>query len=217
MTFRSALIVLTALLAIPGISGCAGKTKAPAPVVFYALQYPAPAPELPESENPLPVRLSVEPFRAKAPYDATRIIYSLDAHRRGRYFYHEWLTPPAAMVTDLLIRDFIASRRFEAVVDTREGWVTHHLSGTIDAFYEEDGPDAWFGVISLTAVFLDVGESAPEPRVCFQKTYHRRVPCQRKNPGSLARALSLALSEISGELRTDLFAAIHSPLGEREK
>jgi len=199
------VIAVLTLISI-GLSGaCLGKNKAPGPVTFYTLDYATP-----EFENvaPRPVSLSVEKFKASPPYDTARIIYSTDAFTQNRYYYHQWITPPGDMVTRLLTRDLASSSLFQAVATTREGWTTHHLIGTIDEFYEQDIDDQWYAVVSITTVLIDSIQKDSPPRICFQKTYKRRLPCAQKNPKSLAQAMSLALSEISAQLIADVGDAL---------
>lgn len=205
MCVRKIVIAALILMAMGLSVGCSGKNKTPGPVIFYTLDY-----AVPEFENSstLPVALSVEKFTASPPYDSARIIYTTDAFTQNRYYYHQWITPPGEMVTRLLTRDLAASGRFQAVVNTREGWTTHLLTGAINEFYEQDTEDQWNAVISITVILVDNRQKNGPPRICFQKTYQRRMPCAQKNPKSLASAMSLALAEISRELTSDIQAAI---------
>lgn len=208
MCFRKIIIVLLTMISMGLSGGCIGKNKIPPPVVFYTLDY---AP--PEFKNvaPLPVFLSIEKFRASPPYDTARIVYSTEAFAQNRYYYHQWITSPEEMVTRLLTRDLVATGWFGAVTANPEGWTTHHLSGTIDEFYEQDVIDQWFATVSITTILVDESQKDERPRICFQKTYKRSLPCAQKNPKSLARAMSQALSEISTELTTDIHDALKYP------
>lgn len=202
---RKIITALLTLIAVGVTGGCHGKNKIPDSVTFYTLDY-----AIPEFENSAisPVALCVEKFKTSPPYDSTRIIYSTDAFTLSRYYYHQWIAPPGEMTTRLLTRDLSASQLFQAVVNTRTGYSTHYLAGTIDEFFEQDREEGWNAVISITATLTADNRKDGEISVCFQKTYRRRMPCTQKNPKSLARAMSLALAEISTELAADIRAAI---------
>lgn len=208
MCSRKIIIAVLTLVSLGLSGGCAGKNKNPGPVAFYALDYALPAFE---NSASLPVCLSIEKFKASPPYDTTRIVYSTDAFAQNRYYYHQWMTPPGEMVTRLLTRDLVATGWFAAVAANREGWTTHHLTGTINEFYEQDTADQWFALISITTVLVDESQKDGAPSICFQKTYKRRLPCAQKNPKSLARSMSQALSEISTELTIDIHDALQQP------
>jgi len=194
---------LTLFLLCTGLfCSCSIKNKPPQPIAYYVLDYENPAMEL---QPALPVTLSIEKFRTAAPYNSTRIVYSKNKFSQNKYFYHQWMAPPDEMISNLLVRDLTASKRFQAVVVSNDPLTSYLLRGTIDEFYEQDTDSQWNAVLSVTIILINKQENDQTRRFIFQKNYKKIHPLDQKNPKGLARALSMAMSEISGLIISDIY------------
>jgi len=84
----------------------------------------------------------------------------------------------------------------------------HQLFGFIDQFYEKDTDNQWYAVLSITITLVNKNEKDAANQFCLQKNYKRTSPLDKKNPKSLARAMSTALSEISSLMIADIYQAM---------
>jgi cholesterol transport system auxiliary component len=154
----------------------------------------------------IPVVLSIENFRSSPPFHTNRIIYSRDDFSQSRYYYHQWVNPPDEMIPPLLARDFMASNYFRAVILSGHIATGFQMFGTVDKFYEKDTDDQWYAVVGVTITLVDRHISDSADPIRFQASYEKTCPMARKNPESLARAMSQGLSEISAAIIQDIYA-----------
>jgi len=182
--------------------GCSIKNPPPQPITYYTLDYETP---VFEPKPSLPVSLAITPFKAAAPYDTHRIIYSKGEFSQDKYYYYQWMSAPDEMITHLLARDLIASGYFDAVMSSDDIAFRYQLYGTIDKFYEQDTDSQWIAVLSIRITLIDVKEKDPAKQFRLQKKYSQKQPLAHKNPKSLARAMSTAMSELSVVIITDIY------------
>lgn len=192
-------IMLTMLFFI----GCFNLSKSDRITNYYTLEYPPP--EITE-RNSLPVSILIEQFQVTPMYDSNSIIYRSGDYKRDAYSYHKWRMNPADMVTYLLSRDFQQSSLFKAVysLDSRFP-ATHIIKGTVNEFYEKDETDRWEAVLSLSVILIKNDGSHPPNRILFQKNYTIKEICNKKNPQSLAEAMSRAMRNLSGMIIKDVY------------
>lgn len=205
MKIQKIAIFASVLLCFGFLSGCSIKDKTPPSIAYYTIDYDVPA------LNPvpaLPVTLSIEKFRTSPPFNTNRIIYSKNRFSQNKYYYHQWMSAPDEMITRLLARDLVASNRFLAVIASGNAMTTHQLTGTVDEFYEQDTDSQWNGVLSVTISLVDLKENDDAVRFILQKNYKKSYPLDQNNPIGLTRALSLAMSEISGLIISDIYQAL---------
>ena len=197
------IVIITFTLLFMGLfCSCSMQNKRPQPIEYYALDYEKPDIE---PQPTIPMALSLEKFRTAPPYNTNRIIYSKNKFSQNKYVYHQWIAPPDDMITHLLARDFIASNRFSAVMVPGHALTSYQLTGTIDEFYEQDADNQWNAVLSITVTLVNKNEKEEANRFRFQKNYQKTHPLDQKNPKGLAQALSLAMSEISSQIISDIY------------
>ena len=73
---------------------------------------------------------------------------------------------------------------------------------------EVDTDRHWLASAALTVTLLDARAGDTTGMVLFQKTYRESEPCARKNPTSVAEAMSRAVQKMSGRIIIDVHAAI---------
>jgi len=202
MKIQKFLIITLTLLFIGLFCNCSMQNKRPQPIEYYTLDYEKPDIEL---QPTLPITLSLENFRTAPPYNTNRIIYSKNKFSQNKYYYHQWMTTPDKMITQLLARDLIASNRFSAIMVSTNALTSHQLTGTIDEFYEQDADNQWNAVLSVTVTLINRNEIDETKCVCFQKNYKKIHPLDQNNPKGLAQALGMAMSEISCLIISDIY------------
>ena len=111
------------------------------------------------------------------------------------------------MLSDLLIRDMIASDFYGAVVDLKSSIVPQYqLEGVVEQIYERTDGDVWWSVLRLRGLFFaydDVGK-----HVLFQKVYRKEVQTAGHEPADIVAAMGEAAKAISAEVQQDINAAI---------
>ncbi len=175
--------------------------KQPNPDIrYYTLEYGSPE-YTGKAQRPYIIKL--ENFKISPVYDTTNIIYRKEAYERDSYTYYRWRVNPSDLVTYLVGRDLKSSGLFKGVVlpGERNRDTSFRVEGIIDEFYELDGTREWNGVLSIS---ISVTPEENGKNV-FQKTYKAAEKCEKKNPASLAEALSKAMEKISSEITEDLY------------
>lgn len=186
------------------LAGCLGGRRAPA-VSQFVLEYPSPAfPGLAQVE----ASIMVDRFAASAPFGTTAMVYAPAPYRMDTYNYERWMSEPAGMVTDHLYRDLLYSGLFRAVFGYQSAEGTRYeVSGTVEKFFEEEGPEGAKAVIALNVTFLDTSGRGFAGRVLFQKRYEAAEPLAEESPGDLAAAMSKAMQGLSARIIRDIYEA----------
>ena len=197
------------LAVLVGFVSCAGLKQPKPEIQYYTLEYTSP--QISASE-PVSALIRFEPFEATAPYHSDRMIYREGAFKRDAYFYYRWRVAPAQLVSYLLKRDVRASGLFEAVLPGPCDLApTFRLRGTVDDFLEWDEADRWEAVLTLSVTFIAEDDSCGREKILLQNTYRSRERCEQKTPQAVARAMSLAMSEVSGMILRDLYHSLKRP------
>jgi len=189
------------LLGITILLGACFNLKQPShKMEFYTLEY-----DPPQLINltPLPYIITVERFSAAPEYNSNRIIYRDKSFKRDTYVYYRWRADPADLVTSFLSRDAQQSGLFKAVLpyDSRLP-ASYLLEGSVDEFFESDTEERWDAVLSLSITLIEENESDNTEKILFQKHYHARKPCDKKNPRALAAAMSIAMVSVAARIPT---------------
>jgi cholesterol transport system auxiliary component len=124
---------------------------------------------------------------------------------KNKYYYHQWIMEPGDMITHLFVRDLRASNIARAILISESSYATHQLSGMVDEFYEQDHENGWNAVLSITITLTEKKEIDVTKRILFQKNYKTLYPCKQKNPKGSAMAMSMAMSEISKKIISDIY------------
>lgn len=197
-------LVWLALLLVLG--GCTGTGEPRNRIQYYTLEYPSPTFK---GLKPLSQTLKVVRFTVAPVYNTTRIIYQDRSFRRDEYFYYRWRSNPADLVTYFLCRDLRQSGLFKAVLfEESEIPFSHLLEGSVDEFLEQDGAHNWNAVLGITVTLMVAREPDVSKMVLFQKSYRVSRVCVKKNPGALARAMSLAMEEISRKITLEIYSLL---------
>jgi len=201
------LLLLLPIALVFFLTGCV-QLKQPAPrIAYHTLEYEPPAVDL--AGPPLDAVLRLERFTAAPLYDTDRMVYRAGDFDRTTYFYHRWRARPADLVTYFLGRDLREANLFRAVALPGTGLThTHTLEGTVDEFLEWDGEAGWEAVLTIHVVLLKEREPDISQRVVFQKGFSSRQPCADQRPEEVARAMSLAMAEVSRQTMTAVYQSL---------
>ena len=177
-------------------------------IEYYTLEYDPP---VPDHHPPLSQPIRVNPFAVSPIYNTNRIIYQEGWFKREAYVYHKWRVNPGHMVTYLLRRDLQQSGLFKAIVlGNNRLPPAFVLDGSVDEFLERNKENSREAFLSLSITLMQTNESDINKKILFQKTYFSTRPYRQKNPGALAEAMSLAMSEISAQIILDIYTTILS-------
>jgi ABC-type uncharacterized transport system auxiliary subunit len=199
--FRKTSIFLLGFALI--LSACVPSGKPQNKIEFYTLEYSL---SQKSGLKSIPVVIRIERFSVAPMYNTTRMIYRDSSFKRSAYVLHKWRANPGNLATYFLIRDIKQSGLFKAVIPHDSGFPSSYvLEGSVDEFFEWDSVKEWRAVLSLAITLMAHNEPDISKRVLFQKAYRVTKPCKEKHPSALARAMSLAMKEISGEILEDVY------------
>jgi ABC-type uncharacterized transport system auxiliary subunit len=195
---RTALVLLGGLVA-----GCFHLSQPSPDIRDYRLDYPPPA----ITGEPLPVALRIAPLGVAAMYDRQPIVYGDDSYMGGTYYYARWSTNPGAMLTDLLVRDFVASHLYLAVQQGPAAVPNdYQLSGEVEDISEHTAAGDCAARLRLRTLLVRV-RAGGTPLV-KQTTYAADEPCACNDVRALAQAMSQAMERLSGQLQQAVYDAI---------
>ena len=204
-------VMMISIIAIAGgmllaVHGCGGMRQHPEPVKYYVLHYDPPKPPIaPETGREKPAVIHVERLQARAPYTTRHIIYAESPYQRSKYAYHQWMNPPADMLTPLLIRDIESSAIADAVVPRPAGKAaTYRVEGTIIDFYENNEDKRWEAVLVLRLSLTEIDPASRAEKTLFYKTYREVRVLEKNNPHDLARQMSKAMAAVSKQFIHDI-------------
>ncbi len=201
------------MLAVALLSGgCATFGQSAAEIRYHTLEYDSPAVEVPGPGEPLAVLLRVERFSAAPAYGTDRMVYRARKFDLGTYYYHRWRASPADLVSYFLTRDLQQSGLFKAVSPAATTMPhTHVVDGTVDEFLEWDTGRGWQAVITLHVSLVAAREPDIGKGLLFQERFAARYPCDDKQPRAVARAMGLAMADISRQVAIRIHQALSTP------
>jgi len=203
MCIKKNILILFVIFLLFTPASCMNLKQPNPEIEHYTLEYDSP---VYSGKEQLPCIIKLENFKISPLYDTTGIIYRKDAFERDAYTYYRWSVNPADIITYLIGRDLKNSGLFKGVLlpGERDKGITFRLGGIVDEFYEFDGDKEWSGVLSLSITLTPERKAKKAGMEMFQKTYSVTEKCEKKNPASLAGALSKAMEKVSREISDDL-------------
>lgn len=196
------LAVLTILTA-----GCATGGKPQYEVEKFLLHYPAPSWEKPVK---LAASVKLNRFSIAAAYNTTGMIFRKDdGYGIDAFNYSRWAVNPADMIADRLLDDMRGSSLFQGVFSRHETDAGQFaLSGGIEEFYLRLDKNDKTARVAMTILLQNTREKETGKRIMYQKKYTRESPLRNSSPAGYCEAASLAMQSISGEIISDVYAAV---------
>ena len=188
--------------------GCMNLKQPYRKVDYYTLEYDPPQLSLSE---PLSCILRVERFSVAPTYNTSHMVFREKSFKRNTYAYHQWRANPADLVGHFLYRDIRQSGLCKAVLPYSSSFNASYLiDGSVDEFFEWDTDGQWKAVLSLGITLMAENEPDLSKKILFQKDYHAKENCQRKNPQALAQAMSRAMAKLSKKIMEDIYDHLKS-------
>ena len=185
------------------LSACFDLKQPSNKIDYYSLEYDPPRIR---DHQPVTEVIKVEQFSVAPMYNTHKIIYRDKSYQRAAYTYHKWRANPGESVTYLLVRDMQQSQLFKAVLTRRSKFpYAYVLEGSVDEFLESDTADGCQAVLVLSIALMAEHEPDMDKKFRFQKTYQMSKPCEQRNPGAFAKAMSQAMSEASKKIIDDVY------------
>jgi ABC-type uncharacterized transport system auxiliary subunit len=187
----AALVLLLAL----ALGACTAIEGAPPVARTYWLTYPAPAPAY---DAPAGI-VRVAPFSSAPVYDRLGFVYREGAYDIAVDNYNGWISPPAAMIGELVGRDLGSARVAAAVLQGPSALTPdYELSARVEELAEVDS-NGCSAHLRLRALLTRVGATGPRSPV-FEEIFRSEQPCSSGDPSSVAEAMSLAVQDVSNQL-----------------
>ncbi len=201
MSFKIKLLI-TLLITSIFLTSCVSLKQPQQKISYYTIAKP----EVKPMDTPLPLTLKVNRFSVAPFYNTIQMIYSDKSYTHNYYSYHKWGVNPGSMISDYLFRGIKESNSFKAVFPySSSASPRYTLNGHIDEFYELDTKDNWEAHLVMTVTLISAKELDPSKRILLQKTYSTSKKCLKKNPQSLAEAMSRAAAETSSKIIEDIY------------
>lgn len=197
------------------VAGCVNLKQPAVKVDYYQIEYePANSP----ASEPLDAVLGVRRFTVAAAYDHDRMVYKEGAFERQTYYYHRWITNPAEMIRDAILKDLQRSGNYRAVVQVpgTTAW-NYEIQGYVREIYENDLGQHWESILDLDVTLIKTPPETSKRRALFQKNYRTSAVCENKDPKAVVAAMSTAMQKISYELQKDVYVAVQEDLKKDEK
>jgi ABC-type uncharacterized transport system auxiliary subunit len=200
LTKKTFLLLLTLLVSI---YGCMNLKQPYRKIDYYTLEYDPPKLSLSE---PLSLTLRMERFTVAPTYNTSHMVFRDKSFKRNTYVYHQWRANPADLVAHFLYRDIRQSGLCKAVLPHSSSFTASYvLDGSVDEFFEWDTNGHWQAILSLGITLMVDNEPDVSEQIIFQKNYHAKEKCKRKNPQALAEAMSRAMTELSRQIMEDIY------------
>lgn len=195
------------LLAVLAVPGCLSLEKGYPERRFYVLELPSSAGDravASEERVRFAGTVQVRPFRLDAPHDGEQFVYRQSDGETVADFYHQFFSPPAAMITQATRESLSHSRLFDQVVAPGSRLDSDYvLEGSVlrlhGDFSDSSDPTA---VLGLQLMLIERADG--DPSVLFTRDYEERISIAVAEPTPLALAWSDALGRILAAFRSDL-------------
>jgi cholesterol transport system auxiliary component len=149
----------------------------------------------PQRGEPAQVILVATPV-ARPGYDGARMVYVTKEYEIQFYAHHEWVAPPAQMLTPLLVEALERGGRFRAVQSPAEVVPAFRLETEIVALQQEFALKPSRTRFALRADLVDVAQR----RVVATQEFEAAEPAPSDGPYGGVVAANHAVSRILGEL-----------------
>ncbi len=178
-----------------------------AKVDYYELDYPSPALK---SIAVLDCVVGVRRFGIASAFDHDRLVEKEKDLRTTQTYYYRWVTNPRMMLSELLMRDLLASGGFKAVVMMPANVLTdYEINGFVQEILKDNSLSQSKVRVAMNMILLQSSLSPQEAnRIVFQKTYASEKPCSPGGPTGVAKAMSAAYQEISERIQCDVVEQI---------
>ncbi len=148
--------------------------------------------------------ITVRRLRVSPKYEGKGLVYRLGELSYETDFYNEFFISPVSMFTEEIRKRLAVSGLFKHVVDPSSLLdSTYVLEGAVTTLYGDyrvsTAPKA-----VMEIQFLLLQETDSNPKIIFQRQYHKEEPLDGNTPDALVKSWNSALNQILTEFETDL-------------
>lgn len=205
MSLRYYFLVLFIVL----LMGCSSTRSTLPDTRYYTLEYTTPQ----VNGSTMPVVVSIHRFGVAPEFNTSKMIYRDLSFGRQEYNYHRWRATPQVLVMDYLRRDMLSTGLFLAVNGPGSSLRADYLvEGIVEEWMEVDEDEGWLAAAELTITLIDLQTQKIPDLVLFQRQFKESEPCLKKNPDSVAAAMSRVMQRLAQRIITD----IHQTIAEHQ-
>lgn len=194
-----------------GVSGCAGFMKQP-PVAkgYYAID-----PGQPEGSSvtsaktttqPDPQVLRVRTLRVSPPHDGVAFIYRIGPSQFDTDYYHNFVAPPAALLTGTLVQWLARAGPMTACDTSSDLRANLTLEGNITSLYIDSTTTPPKAVVA--GRFFLTRDRNGDVQLLFDKPYEAAVPVPARSPPAFAAAWGQAYRQVLVQLTADISGVV---------
>ncbi len=156
------------------------------------------------TQQPLSNRvLQIGKFDSAPAYRSKGFIYRTGEQTWQADYYHEFFTPPAAMITEQCRRWLQEAGPFSQINQSGYPPATDILQGRIVALHGDYRPgQAPMAVLELRLILIN--ETQTPAQTILNRLYRRRLPLADRTPTTLVKAWNQALTDILSEFNTQI-------------
>lgn len=188
------------------IGGCSLRQPAPIKQSFLIEAARTEATRTPAGQSTLVVR----PLQVAAPFDARGFVYRQGDLNYQPDFYHEFLVPPRAFLTEQVVQWLNGSGLFALATTSGRTEAPYALGGNVSALYGDfRQKDSAKAVLAIQFVLTD--ERTRRSTLIWHRNYREEVTLTQPSPEALAGGWSTALTKILAALEKDLSNGLPQP------
>jgi cholesterol transport system auxiliary component len=189
-----------AAITLVSLSGCSLKKAYPAKQAFLVEARRSGEARASTASSVLRVRN----LNIAAPFEGKGFIYRKSDLGYESDFYHEFLVPPRALLTEQIRQWLGASGVFRFSLDSASrADATHSLDGNVLALYGDYRESASPKAVLMLEFFLSNDQPATS-EIVFHKSYRQEVSLENRAAETLAKGWGKALEQILSALEQDL-------------
>jgi ABC-type uncharacterized transport system auxiliary subunit len=139
----------------------------------------------------------INSFATAAGYDTARLAFRTSEYELQYYGYRQWAAEPSRLLTEMIIRQFQATRLFSEVSSMdklRDPEII--VDGTVEAIEEVDTRSRWQARLAMSFIVRN-GENE---KILLRHSFDLSRPCSRRHPDEIAHQISQILAEQSQKL-----------------
>ncbi|MCG8684784.1 MAG: PqiC family protein [Desulfobacterales bacterium] len=198
--FLLILVLFTALL-LPLFTGCGGIRNDYAEKQIFRLSASPDAADLQAQDKGS--KLLVKGLDISPEFSGAAFVYRLGQNRYAQDYYHNYMTPPARMITDLVMENLYASSYFSPASKSIMAETNYQLWGKITGLYCDIKDDKQAVAVITIRLNLDkqtTGGSEP----LLSQTYEAAIPMEKTSPDEYVKGLNQGLTHILNAFFTDV-------------
>lgn len=202
------------LIALIASSGCALISRDA--VIYHAFDYPLPQKTI--KAGPITSdTLMVYRFLLAPSVDGYTLVISESGGKENPVLLHQWKDNPADMVTDLLLRDLQNSGFFGKTVDQMStARYRYALEGTIRNLQGVVKDEKGKALLEADVTLIDFDSPVGTRKDLLRKSYQIEAPSVDGRPESIVKALNMAVSELSQQIRQDIDSSLKQQAEQAE-